>query len=371
MIYINATILDDKPTGLGVYTKNILKYFDKNLVKRVIIKDNYYSTFITEFKYEKEKISTIKCKTKNNIASVFLRNYAFKKFIDNESKINNVILYSPTQHGVINNKIKQIITIHDLLPLLYPDGRIHQYIYYKYILPKVIKCSEKIITVSENTKKDIIKYYGVREDRIIVIYNGFDKPKYVNNEKSKIYVENKYKIRDYILMVGINYRYKNLHSVIYAYSDIHKKVNKKLVIVGDNNNKYGYELKKIVEKLNLIDQVIFLGYVPEEDKHYIYQASDLFIYPSLYEGFGLPVLEAMANRVPVICSNTSSLVEVANNVTITFNPHDIKEIKEAILKMINLGKQHKVDIIEKYNKNIERFSWEKCVTEIQSILKNI
>lgn len=362
-IVFNATILSDQPNGLSLYCKNILEMADNDLFDKVLL-NNFYGSKLEH----NEKNEVINIKNKSKLISIFLRTLHVRRYIKKIAKNNDILFYSPTQHGVSNKKISQIITIHDLIPLFYPKGRIHQYIYYKYILPKVIKNSLKVITVSENTKSDIIKYYKVDPEKVQVVYNGYDKPEYINVEESRRIVEEIYKINSYVLMVGINYSYKNLHSVIEAYSEVQNDVEYKLVIAGNNNVSYGRELINLTKKLCLEEKVIFLGYIDDEMKHKLYQASKAFIYSSLYEGFGLPILEAMSNQTPVVCSNTSSLPEVAGDAVIYMDSSDLGEIKNTLVKLNCMTEDERQELISKGNERVDLFSWEKCVQDVESIL---
>lgn len=364
-VYFNATILNDKPTGLGIYTINVLERLDKYKVLDTVIFNSLEEEI--RYSYLVKNARTINIQN-NNKFNAFYRNYLLNKFIKSVSSSNNLLLYSPTQHGVRYNKIHQIITIHDLTPVFYPSGRWHQYIYYKFILPRVIKNSDKIITISNNTKKDIIKYYNIDDDKIDVIYNGYNVPANIDKKESAKYIYNKYKLEDYLLMVGINYKYKNLHNVIKAYNQIEKYINNKLVIVGNYNNSYGKSLKKLTQKLNLNQNVVFLGYVNDNDLERLYQAAKMFIYPSLYEGFGLPLLEAMANRTLVLLSNSSSLPEILNDSRLFFNPNSIVSIKKCILKYLN-EEINNYDLICK--ENLERFSWNKTSTMILNLVRDL
>lgn len=364
-VYFNATILNNKPTGLGIYTINILKRLDEYKILDMVIFNNIEEE--RRYSYLVKNAKTINIQN-NNKFNAFYRNYLLNKYIKSINNSYNILLYSPTQHGVKYNKIHQIITIHDLTPLFYPGGRWHQYIYYKFVLPKIIKSSDEIITISSNTKKDIIKYYNVNVEKIDVVYNGYNVPKVINKEKSTQYIYNKYKLKDYLLMVGINYKYKNLHSVIKAYSQIRKDINNKLVIVGNYNNSYGKELIKLAKKLNISQDVIFLGYVDDSNLEKLYQAAKIFIYPSLYEGFGLPPLEAMANKTLVLSSNSSSLPEVINNERLLFNPNDLLDIKRCILKYLN-KRMDNYQLICK--RNLERFSWYNTANQIKEKIINV
>lgn len=365
-IVFNATIISSKPTGVGIYSINMLnRLLNKHIIDCIIFSNDSEQKKYSD-KYPNIQVDGYYIKSRQ-LASLF-RNVKYTSIIKKLSLANDLILYSPTAHGIINSSMKQIITIHDLMPLLYPRGRTHQYLYHKFILPFIIKSSEIVITDSQNTKNDLIKYYNINESKIKVIHCGCNLPKTYDRAVSIDYIENKYKIKNYILMVGIHYEYKNLHSVINALKIIEKDINKKLVIVGNNQNLYGKKLIKLAEKLKLSDKVIFLGYVEEEELDRLYQAAKAFIYPSLYEGFGLPPLEAMANGTPVICSNQSSLPEVIGDAAITFNPNSIIDICEKIKKLCNMNEMEIENLIEKGHKNLERFSWNKASNEVSELI---
>lgn len=366
MKYIfNATILNDRLTGLGVYCKNILDRLE-NSFDVVLYTDNYKKDI-----GQNGKDVILKVKSENKIKGIILRNRSFKKWI-NYNKGKNIIHYSPTQHGVRIKGIKQIITIHDLMPLYYPKGRIHQYFYYRVLLKRIINNSDLIITVSNNTKNDIIKEYKVNEDKVKVIYNGFDEVNYIiDKDYSKNYIKEKFDIEDYILMVGIHYKYKNLHSVIEAYDRNKDKLKAPLVIVGGTDTSYGKELMNLVKDKGLSNRIKFLGFVSNEDKNLLYQAAKLFIYPSLYEGFGLPVLEAMANGTLVTCSNTSSLPEVVGDAAHMFNPNNLQDIEKALLRMTNLSNEESMKYMNKAKIQLEKFSWDKCANEILEAINGV
>ena len=355
-IVFNAMILNDRPTGLGVYCKNILSRIDIDKLNHILYIDNY------EGRVNTTKDVVLKFDGSSKMKSILNRNLFMKKWI---SKQENIVHYSPTQHGVSNKNIKQIITVHDLMPLYFPEGRIHQFLYYKLFLKKIIRNSDLVITVSNNTKKDLIKEYKIKEDKVKVVYNGFDKPEVLDKEESKDIVKDKFGVNDYILMIGIHYAYKNLHSVIEAYDLIKDEIDKPIVIVGNDDCKYGNQLKELVKSKGLEDRVLFLGYVSNEDKNRLYQAAKLFIYPSKYEGFGLPVLEAMANNTLVACSNTSSLPEVVGDAAIMFNPNSIEDIRDSIKQVYNLTADEYLKFIEKGNIQISKFSWDKCASEVE------
>lgn len=363
-VIFNATSLNDKPNGLSLYCKNILERINPELLEEVVITSRYEG--LKEQNYCVEKVDI---ESKNKLVSVFKRNFNYGRYIKKKENREEVLIYSPTQHGLNIKGISQILTIHDLIPLYYPKGRIHQYLYYRFILPRAIKNSKKVITVSNNTKKDIVDFYKVEEDKVEVIYNGFDEGSAIDIEKSSQEIYNHFNIKNYILMVGINYHYKNLHSVIDAFSNIKDKTDLNLVVAGNADNGYGKELINKVEELGLGNRVFFIGYIPDELKNSLYQAAEMFVYPSLYEGFGLPILEAMSNGVPVICSNTSSLPEVGGDAAIYIDSTDIHQIEKSIIRVLEMSADERKILIYKGFERCKEFSWDKCAENVETILK--
>ncbi|MNN34526.1 Mannosylfructose-phosphate synthase [compost metagenome] len=180
-----------------------------------------------------------------------------------------------------------------------------------------------------------------------------------------------YNTDSYILMVGINYSYKNLHTIIEAYENLKDSLSYDIVIVGNYNVSYGKQLIDLTKKFSLEERVKFLGYIEDDVKHSLYQASKAFIYPSLYEGFGLPVLEAMNNRTPVVCSNSSSLPEVAGEAAIYINSSDINEIKETLMKINNMSNEERQVWIKKGSERVNKFSWQKCVNSVEEVIRAV
>lgn len=275
-------------------------------------------------------------------------------------------------------KGKVITTIHDMTYELYPETmhknnlkRIKDDIEYS------VNRADKIITVSESSKKDIMKFLNVDESKIEVVYNGVEYDRfnksYSEEEKSK--VREKYDLpENYILYMGTLEPRKNIESIIEAFA-LFKEENSfineniKLVIAG----KKGWLFESIfnlVDKLNLKDEVIFTDYVDEADKPLIYNMAGLFLFPSLYEGFGIPVLEAMASSVPVITSNVSSLPEVAGDAAILAAPKDIEAIAKYMNEILR-NKELKNDLVKKGHAQAKKFTWEASAEKTYNIYKEL
>lgn len=286
-------------------------------------------------------------------------------------KVNLVFCPCTYLLPAMNFFINSVVVVYDIVAFL-PEAR-------KYHINKVrwkelltlklaIKNSKKVISISNNTKNDIVKYFGTKKSKIKTVYlsskNNFFK-KYNNYRNDKIL--EKYGIKNkYILYVGTIEPRKNVKRLIQAFAAIrNKKKEFKLVIVGKKGWHYD-DVFRVVKKLKIETDVIFAGYVPDEDLPYFYYNSECFVYPSLYEGFGIPILEAMSCGIPVITSKNSSLPEVAADASIYVDPYDIGSITAAINRIL-FDEVLKKKFIKKGFLNIRRFSVEKTISNLLEV----
>ena len=239
-----------------------------------------------------------------------------------------------------------------------------------------IKKAAKIITISQSSKADIVKYYKVPDEKVVVTYPGVEE-EFKPQPKEKIEaVKIKYRISgEYILYVGTLQPRKNLTGLIEAFKKITQNSelrtqNFQLVIVGKKGWQYGQIFKK-VQELNLEDKVIFTGFVKDADLQALYSGAKCFINISLWEGFGIPVAEAMACGLPVVVSNTSSLPEVAGGAGILVNPESVNEIAAGIAKILNLSTSDYGNLKKKSITQAAKFSWEKCARQTLEVLENV
>ena len=227
-------------------------------------------------------------------------------------------------------------------------------IVHRLLLKRILKKSDLILTASENTKKDINSYMG-RTKNIDVVPLGIDFKREKTDMEfflTKGYSKPKKAVKDpYILYLGTIEPRKNLETLIDAYLEL--KIPQKLIIAGD----IGWKAEKIVKKAQ-DPNIILTGFVDEEEKTKLYKNAELFIYPSFYEGFGLPPLEAMANGTPVICSNTGSLGEIFVEHALTFNPIDKLELQLCIKRLLENPELRK-ELTEKGLKFAQNYSWKK------------
>lgn len=235
--------------------------------------------------------------------------------------------------------------------------------------------ARKVITVSHFSKKDIINQFKINPSKIKVIYNGYNRGIYKPIEDNKKVAETleSYGIAPpYLLYIGRLEKKKNTPALVEAYAvmkEENKHIKHKLVLVGDASHGYD-EVKYVIREYNLDDDVIITGWVPELDMPYLYSAAAAFIFPSLYEGFGIPLLQAMACGIPVAASQTTSIPEIAGGAAVYFNPKSVKSIADAMAKIINQAGLREY-LIKKGLVRAANFSWEKCANETLEEIYNL
>jgi glycosyltransferase involved in cell wall biosynthesis len=369
-IGINARYVQRKIfTGIENYIYNLLL----NL-KKIDKKNKYYLFFEKDrqipIKFsDNTNFKTIipKFPTRNQIERIALNQFSMNSYI---KRARLDVFHEPFFTSPFFKNCPTIITIYDISNYIHPEFfNLKTKLYFNLLFPRSIKNSDHIITISKSSKEDIVNYLKVEPDKIEVIYAGID------NDFTKIISENKlggvkikYNIsQDYILYVSFISPRKNLVNLIKAFN-IFKKNTKEgvqLVIVGGKgwNSKKVFEL---VKSLKLENDIIFTDYVPKEDLIILYSYAILFIYPSIYEGFGLPTLEAMSCGCPVITSKLSSLPEVCGDAALYIDPYDVEDIAAAILNLTIDDNLKKLLIVKGFQ-NIKRFDWVKTATETLKI----
>lgn len=283
--------------------------------------------------------------------------------------------------------LKTVVTVHDLGSEYLPQmHQVKQRIYLSLMQRFQLKGATKIIAVSKATKNDLVKRLGIDSDKIEVIYEGYDKDRFKyqkSNIKNDTFVDTliDYKLQPntYYLFVGTVQPRKNLERVIKAFAIHLRGVGKvkprshlgggiKLVIAG-SKGWMSDEIYQLPKKLGIEDKVKFQGYVPDERLPALYSGAIALVFPSLFEGFGLPILEAQACGCPVITSKISSMPEVAGKGAILVDPLSVDDIVEGMSRIMN--KELRIKLIRQGLENIKRFSWEKCADQTLKVFENL
>ena len=340
-IAVDARVLERKMTGIGRYLMDFVSTVEK------IDHSNEYILFSTLplqniNKNYFQNVVLNKYKVNNKLYSPFWLNFILKKYL---LKNNYDLFFSPNNLCPVGNSInfKRVVTIHDVQFKI--DNKYYSFYYRNYlnlVLKQAINAADKIITISNSSKRDLIKYFNIGEDKIQVIYRAAD-PKFRKRDPDKNIADGirmKYKLpNNYLLYVGVIDNRKNIYSIIKISDKISALYpDVKFVLIGKPH--YGYDnIKREIDKRK--NSIIYLEYVNDDDLPYIYNMAKIFLFTSFYEGFGLPVLEAMQSGIPVITSNTSSLPEIVGDNGIMHDPNDIEGFVGSILFLLENGKKYK------------------------------
>jgi len=269
---------------------------------------------------------------------------------------------------------KKILFVPDLSFIFYPqfiEKRNLDFINKKIV--RSINKADKVITISENAKKEIISHYKVDPGKVEVVYLGCREDiKKIESGTILNNIKKKYKInKEYILYFGTLEPRKNINKLIEAYDLIPKKIRENYILVIAGGKGWYYdEIFKLVEQRGLSNDIIFTGYLPGEDVAPIYSAASLFVFPSFYEGFGLPILEAMNCGVPVVTSDTSSLPEIGGKAVLYFNPNDKNEMMEKIKEVLSSDDLRK-RMIRDGHIRASLFSWDNAAKDVLKIINSI
>lgn len=267
-----------------------------------------------------------------------------------------------------------VFTFHDLILCRYPEYFTSKAQHDNYVkcMGIALKLSDRIIAISEHAKKDIMDMYAVQEDKIDVIYHGIDTEKFSRVE-NKLVIDNfkaKYHLPEqYILYIGTDYPHKNLENLYIAFNNLlrYNGMDEMYLVIAGNS--YYHDKHYLDKYINPIkNKVINIGYLEDNDIPSLYSASQLFVFPSLYEGFGFPVLEAFSCGIPVVCSRSTSLPEVAGDAAYMVDAENAQEICDSIHTIL-LDKTLRNELITKGYERVLEFTWKKCAEKTFSTYK--
>ena len=377
----------DAGTGVEEYAKKLLSFLiplDKNIRYKLF----YNARKKQPLNYEWARavnVNVLESKIPNKFLEIFSR-FGFPK-IDKLLGGCDVFFQPHFLPAALSDSVERVISFHDLSFERYPEffSR-RQKLWHKIINPcEQAEQADKIIAISESTKNDLVGLYDIASDKIRVIYSGVSFPKNITEIEKKSCAA-KYNLpENFILFLGTLEPRKNVLGVVRAFEVLKNSLilplpvrgntaadgerqDLKLVIAGGRGWLYK-ELFNYVGASRYKDDIIFLGRVLDEEKEILYSLAKVFVFPSFFEGFGFPPLEAMACGTPVVTSNVSSLPEVAGDSVLMVNPYRIDEIANNMKAFLN-DSNFKNMMTEKGRERARQFSWQKCAEEtLDFILK--
>ena len=364
-IGIDAHMIGKREGGNETYVRNLI-----NSLARIDDK-NCYVIFVTD----KKSAKSLNFCNRNFVIDTISPNNIYRLGVQfyNKQKKHCLDLMHFTYHMPLILQSKSIITIHDLSFKKHPNffnfkNRLIFSAFGKLSAEK----ADSIITVSNSSKRDIIEFYHIVENKVWVTYLAANED-YINLDKNRFEViREKYKIDSkFVLSIGSFEPKKNLWILLKAFKKIitENAIEHHLLIV--HRDMVGInEAFRQMKLLDILDRSNMIPYVDSQDLPYLYALADVFVYPSIYEGFGLPVLEAMTSGVPVVCSNTSSLPEVVNDSALTFDPYDVKGLSKAMLTIIKnpILRQR---MIQKGIIRARQFSWDKTAYQTLMVYSSV
>lgn len=371
-IGIDARSLRKEKAGIATYVEEIIK----QLNDMADTKNEYILYSNREIYLDIKLKENIQIKSCNKPIGTFWTYFILPKILK-QDKID--IFWGP-QHLLpkrdeYTENIKYILTVHDLA--IHKLGNIGEWkntLIQKLFLKRSCKNADKIIAISESTKKDIIEIFNIEENKIKVVYSGTNlniKNDLKEKEQRKILKKFHVEDKNYLFFVSTIEPRKNIITLIKAFEMLKEKNKEgtlKLILAGGLGWKYEGILDTI-ENSKYKDSINLAGYISKQEKECLLHNTKCFVYPSLYEGFGLPILEAMANEAIVVTSNISAIPEVGGDVAFYFNNVlDSEELESVIEKVLNMSEEDKNKIVKKGIEQTKKFTWDKCVQETLAIL---
>jgi len=371
-IGIDARSLEEeRGTGVARYLRNLLREFAR------IAPDNRYVLYFKERVADDDLLNQA-CFLKEQVKMSFLPR---KKVLWEQAFLPKAIarsgvevLFSPSYLTPLFSPAKSVVTIHDITYEVNP-GWFHpkERLKMRTLARLAARRANRIIAVSQTTKNDLIQRYKVVPEKVSIVYEASD-PKFRPIEDKNLLkmVKEKYQLKDkFIFYLGSLFARRNIPRLLEAFQRVIDEFGEvQLLIVGEDRAYPSQDIPRLVSQLALNEKVIWFEYVSEDDLPLLYNAAELFVYPSSYEGFGLPVLEAMASGRPVVTSNLSCLPEITGKAALLVDPTNPEEMAEAMVKILKDEK-----LMERLSqeglKRAESFSWRRTAEETLKVFEEV
>lgn len=357
-LLINLSILFAKPTGISVYAANLFPHL-QSLNPTLLISPGASSLERESSDYPCYPVPsglTPEQGTKGHFHRLLWTQFQLPRIY---KKLRSSLIFSPLPEAPIFTNCRYIVTVHDLIPLRFPRRGSPLTTYFRYYIPQVLAQAQHILCDSQSTAKDITNFYNISAHKItpVLLSHNSKDFRFLNLPPS-----------NYFLYIGRHDPYKNLGRMIDAFAGLPNHQDYELWIAGPADPRYTPILQAQVNYLGLTNQVKFLNYIPYHQLPIIINQALALVFPSLWEGFGLPVLEAMACGTPVITSNLSSLPEVAGDAALLINPYNTGEITAA-MKAITSDSELRSHLSTLSLNQASKFSWEKTGIATAEVLQ--
>ncbi len=355
-LVINLSVLMQKPTGHSVYINNVIpKLLDLNpaLLLNEAMQDEWHDRYPDADLYP---VSRHLNPEGGSIA--YLRRLLWTQFrlSHRVKKLDGNLLFSPIPELPIGSRIPGVVTLYDFIPLRFSSARSPLHQYTRHYVPRVLKQAKHILAISESTANDAMQFCQVPASKITVIPLGYDRKNFRFLDLPT---------QNYVLYVGRTNPYKNLRRAIQAFSKVPHHQEYEFWIAGPEDRRYIPALEGLAWELGV--QLKILNYAPYKELPVLINHAIALIFPSQWEGFGLPILEAMACGTPVITSNAASMPEVAGDAAMLVDPMDVTAITAAMTEVIQDNRLRQ-QLRDRGLARAEAFSWEKTADRTKTVL---
>lgn len=351
-LLINLAVLFDQPTGIATYAQNIISSLESldPLLLSAVDFPNFRS-------YKIADNMTPAQGSKGHLRRLLWNQLQLPKIYQ---QLQADLIYSPLPEAPLYSQTRSVVMCHDVIPLRFFRATSPLSNYFRYVVPLVLQQAEHIICNSQATAQDLVDYYDIKANKITPILLGYDRhhfyPRELNNTSEP----------PYFLYLGRPDPYKNLAGLIKAFAALPNQ-DYHLAIAGSINPRFTPQLQQQATELGVAARIRWLNYLSYQELPLVISNAVALVFPSFWEGFGLPVLESMACGTPVIASNLASLPEITGNAAILIDPHKIKQITSAML-MIAEDQNMRSQLQQLSLQQAQKFSWSITGSETKKVL---
>ena len=352
-LIINLSFLSSKPTGLSVYANNLLPYL-RSLEPTAVASEP-----IAAYDYHRINADLTSRGTRGHLDRLLWTQFQLPKIYH---QLRSQLIFSPILEAPIFTDCRYIVTVHDFIPLRFPKLSSPLYQYFKWYVPQVLSQATHIICNSTATAAETIDRFHLPAAKVTPISLAYDPNHFYDHDEAEIADP------PYFLYLGRHDPYKNIARIIAAFGQLLNCDRYQLWLGGSGDRRYTPQLRAQVAELGLEGRVKFLEYIPYSELPKVIRQARALVFPSLWEGFGLPVLEAMACGTPVITSNLSALVEVARDAAILVDPYQVKEIASAMYDLSKDDELHR-QLRQAGLRRASQFNWSQTAQATIDVLQ--
>jgi glycosyltransferase involved in cell wall biosynthesis len=362
-IAVNASIVGERPTGLGIYALSLITALDALGVRLTVYTSR--PDLVRAPGARVRGLTTVVRPERGASGHLARLAWAQTALRWHLHRAGTRVLLNLTPEGLLASRVKQVTVVHDVLPLRYPDEYPRQQYYFRHYVPRVLRASQAVVVSSESTRRDLVRFYGLREDTLHVVLCGYDENRFVPDPGTPGPER-----EPYALFVGNVMPHKNLLRLVEAFAAVAARVPARLVIRGSGRRGNVRALAAKIEALRLGDRVDWQPYAGDGELVTLYRKARMLVLPSLYEGLGLPALEAMACGTPVITSSVSSLPEVVGDAALCVDPGDTSRLAAGMERVFTddvLASELRARGLAR----ARRFSWQRTAAGVRAVLQAV